>query len=198
MPYALPEFDVLTAIRGARAIRWQYAIYTWPCMAVAAEANRLQLLRSLNTQFIDWRETLSLMLRSGGSPVPHDLLRADPSVADRGGPRTGRVFDGLSPDYHSGVLFAHLAGKFLSTNVPLSLAGLSGRSNGVVHMRAEQITNNPIAREFARLNERAGFTCHPDLPDCGFNSATIVGLDPLFRRRRLFRRILISAFRPRR
>ncbi len=101
--------------------------------------------------------------------------------------RTGRVFDGLSPDYHSGVLFAHLGGRFLSTDVPLSLAGLSGRSNGVAHMRAEKMNDNPIAQEFARLNQRAGFACHPDLPDCGFNSATIVGLDPLFRGRdRLF------------
>jgi hypothetical protein len=187
MPYALPEFDVLTAIRGARAIRWQYAIYTWPCMAVAAEANRLQLCRSLSTRFIDWRETLLLMLRAGGSPAPmiyYGLIHRSLIEEAR---RTGRVFDGLSPDYHSGVLFAHLAGRFLSTGVPLSLAGLSGRSNGVAHMRAEQMGSNPIAREFARLNERAGFTCHPDLPDCSFNSATIVGLDPLFRGRdRLF------------
>ena len=55
--------------------------------------------------------------------------------------RSGRVFDGLSPDYHSGVLFARLAERFLSTDVPLSLAGLSGRSNGVAHMRAEQIAS---------------------------------------------------------
>ena len=50
MPYTLPEFDVLTAVRGVRAIRWQYAVYTWPCMAVAAEANRLQVARSLATR----------------------------------------------------------------------------------------------------------------------------------------------------
>jgi hypothetical protein len=187
MPYALPEFDVLTAIRDVRAIRWQYAVYTWPCMALAAEADRLQMVRSTTTRFIDWREALSLMLRAGGSPAPmiyygliHRSLIAKAQC-------TGRVFDGLSPDYHSGVLFAHLAGRYLSTDVPLSLAGLSGRSNGVAHMRAEQMANNPIAREFARLNQQAGYACHPDLPDCGFNSAAIVGLDPLFRGRdRLF------------
>lgn len=187
MPYALPEFDVLTAVRGVQAIRWQYAVYTWPCMAVAAEANRLQVPRSLATRWIDWRETLTLMLRAGGSPAPmiyygliHRSLIAKAQL-------TGRVFDGLSPDYHSGVLFAHLASRFLSTDVPLSLAGLSGRSNGVAHMRAEQMANCPIVREFARLNQRAGFACHPDLPDCAFNSPTIVGLDPVFRGRdRLF------------
>ena len=187
LPYALPEFDVLTRLADVRAIRWQYAIYTWPCMTVAAEANRLQLARSLSTRFVDWRDALSLMLRAGCSPAPmiyYGLIHRSLITEAR---RTGRVFDGLSPDYHSGVLFANLAGRFLSTDVPLSLAGLSGRSNGVAHMRAEKMKDNPIAQEFARLNQRAGFTCHPDLPDCGFNSATIVGLDPLFRGRdRLF------------
>lgn len=187
MPYALAEFDVLTAIRGVRAVRWQYAVYTWPCMAVTAEANRLQVARSVSTRFVGWREALMLMLRHGGSPAPmiyYGLIHR--SLIDRAR-QSGRVFDGLSPDYHSGVLFARLAGRFLSTDVPLSLAGLSGRSNGVAHMRAEQMASNPIAREFASLNQRAGFTCHPDLPDCAFNSPTIVGLDPLFRGRdRLF------------
>ncbi|MFM7136932.1 MAG: glycosyltransferase family 2 protein [Planctomycetota bacterium] len=187
MPYALAEFDVLTSLRRAKAIRWQYAIYTWPCMAVAAEANRLQLARSLGTRFIDRNEALSHMLRAGGSPAPmiyYGLIHR--SLIDEAR-RTGRVFDGLSPDYHSGVLFAHLADRFLSTDVPLSIAGLSGRSNGVAHMRAEQMVSNPIAREFDRLNKQAGFAGHPDLPDYGFNTATIVGLDPLFRvRDRLF------------
>jgi glycosyltransferase involved in cell wall biosynthesis len=187
MPYALPEFDVLTAIPGAQAIRWQYAIYTWPCMALAAEANRLQLVRSAGTRFVDWREALSLMLRVGGSPTPmiyYGLIRRS---LIKQAQRTGRVFDGLSPDYYSGVLFANLARKFLSTDVPLSIAGLSGRSNGVAHMRPERTDGNAIAREFARLNARAGVACHPDLPDYTVNSGPIGGLDPLFRvRDRLF------------
>jgi len=93
----------------------------------------------------------------------------------------------ISPDYHSGVLFAVLARHFLDTNVPLSIAGLSGRSNGVAHMRPEKTPDNTIAREFARLNERAGFAGHCDLPAYAINCGPIGGLDPLFRvRDRLF------------
>ena len=187
MPYALPEFDVLTAVRGARAIRWQYALYTWPCMALAAEADRLQMVRSTTTRFVDWREALSLMLRVGGAPTPmiyYGLIHRSLIAKAR---HTGRVFDGFSPDYYSGALFAHLAGRFLSTDVPLCIAGLSGRSNGVAHMRPEHTAGNTIAREFARLNDRAGVACHPDLPDYTVNSGPIGGLDPLFRvRDRLF------------
>ena len=187
MPYALPEFDVLTSVRGVRAIRWQYAIYTWPCMALAAEADRLQIVHSTTTRFVEWREPVSQMLRVGGSPTPmiyYGLIHR--SLIDEAR-RTGRVFDGQSPDYYSGVLFAHLAGRFLATDVPLCVAGLSGRSNGVAHMRPERTAGNAIARDFARLNLRAGVTCHPDLPDYTVNSGPIGGLDPLFRvRDRLF------------
>ena len=187
MPYALREFDVLTSMPDVRAIRWQYAIYTWPCMALAAEANRLQVQRCATTRVVPWRRAVTGMLRHGGSPVPmiyYGLIHR--SLIDEAR-RTGPVFAGLSPDYHSGVLFAALARHFLDTNVPLSIAGLSGRSNGVAHMRPEKTPDNTIAREFARLNERAGFAGHRDLPEYVVNCGPIGGLDPLFRvRDRLF------------
>lgn len=187
MPYALPEFDRLTAIRGARAIRWQYVLYTWPCMALQGEANRLQMARSTATRFMDWREALSLMLQYGGSPAPmiyYGLIHR--SLIDEAR-RTGRVFDGLSPDYYSGALFGRLAERFIATDVPFSVAGLSGRSNGVAHMKMEEANRSPIALEFAKLNQRSGLACHPDLPDYVINTASIIGLDPLFRvRDRLF------------
>jgi hypothetical protein len=56
-------------------------------------------------------------------------------------------------------------------------------------MRPEQTSGNTIAQDFARLNERAGFALHPDLPDYFLNYGSIGGLDPLFRvRDRLFAR----------
>lgn len=189
MPYTLREFDVLTSIPDVRAIRWQYAIYTWPCMALAAEANRLQVQRCAATRMVPWRRAITGMLRRGGSPVPmiyYGLIHR--SLIDEAR-HSGPVFAGLSPDYYSGVLFAALARHFLDTNVPLSIAGLSGRSNGVAHMRPEQTPDNAIAQDFASLNERAGFALHPDLPDYFLNYGSIGGLDPLFRvRDRLFAR----------
>lgn len=189
MPYALQEFDAFTSLPGVRAIRWQYAIYTWPCMAIPAEANRLQILHSTATRVVHWRDAVTRMLTYGGSPVPmiyYGLIHRSLIARAR---RTGRVFAGSSPDYHSGVLFAALARHFLDTDVPLSIAGLSGRSNGVAHMRPEQTAGNPIAAEFADLNKRSGLTAHPDLPDYVVNSGPIGGLDPLFRARdRLFPR----------
>jgi hypothetical protein len=88
-----------------------------------------------------------------------------------------------------GVLFAALSRHFLDTDVPLSIAGLSGQSNGVAHLRPEKTPDNAIAREFARLNDRAGFAGHRDLPEYTVNCGSIGGLDPLFRvRDRLFPR----------
>jgi len=199
MPYALPEFDTLTACSPARAIRWHYAVYTWPCMALAAEADRLQVKRSTRTRLVHWRAAVARMLRRGGTPVPmiyYGLIHR--SLVDEAR-RTGPVFAGLSPDYYSGVLFARLAGRFLDTDVPLSVAGLSGRSNGVAHMRPERTADNAIAREFARLNAHAGFALHPDLPDYFVLTPPVGGLDPLLRvRDRLFPRERRFRLSPRR
>ena len=41
MPYALRELDRLVSRTGAKAIRWQRAIYTWPTIGVDGEANLL-------------------------------------------------------------------------------------------------------------------------------------------------------------
>jgi len=189
MPYALREFDVLTSLKDIRAIRWNYATYTWPCMALAAEANRLQVRCSTTTRIVPWRRAVTRMLRRGGAPVPmiyYGLIHR--SLIEEAS-HTGPVFAGLSPDYYSGVLFAALSRHFLDTDVPLSIAGLSGQSNGVAHLRPEKTPDNAIAREFARLNDRAGFAGHRDLPEYTVNCGSIGGLDPLFRvRDRLFPR----------
>jgi glycosyltransferase involved in cell wall biosynthesis len=189
MPYALREFDVLTATHDVRAIRWTNAVYTWPCLPIAAEANRLQVNRGRATRIVPWHRAVRRMMQRGGAAVPmiyYGLIHR--SLIDEAR-RTGPVFAGLNPDLHSGVLFAALSRCFLDTAVPLTVAGLSGRSNGVAHLRPEKTPDNPIAREFARLNERAGFAFHEDLPEYVVNCGPIGGLDSVFRARdRLFPR----------
>ena len=46
--------------------------------------------------------------------------------------RAGRVFGSAYPDVYSAFAFGYVAGEYLSTEVPMSVAGLSGASNGVV------------------------------------------------------------------
>jgi hypothetical protein len=75
---------------------------------------------------------------------------------------TGRVFGSHSPDIYSGFTFAYLAQSYVSLDVPMSIAGLSGKSNGTALL---SWNSSPIAEEFWRLNALAGFTQHPWLPN---------------------------------
>ena len=189
MPHAFRELDRLVAAHDVEAVHWQYAVYTWPCMTIPGEANRLQILHARDTRMVRWDRAIAAMLAHGATPVPmiyHGLIRR--TLVEKAW-RTGRVFEGLSPDYFSGVLFAALAGRFLDTQVPMSLAGLSGRSNGVANMRTEDSRRSAVAREFAELNRRAGVGDHPELPPYYVNHGPLAALDPLFRARdRLFPR----------
>jgi glycosyltransferase involved in cell wall biosynthesis len=183
MPYAIEELARLVGRYDVEAIRWQSAVYTWPCLTIPSQADRLQFIRCRETRIRDWDEAVGAMLTQGAPSVPmiyYGLIHR--SLIDRAR-RTGPVFEGLCPDYFSGVLFAFLAARFLDTNVPMTIAGLSGRSNGVANMRVEDGRRSAVAREFAELNRRAGMQCHPDLPPYYVNHRSLAALDPLFRAR---------------
>jgi hypothetical protein len=77
--------------------------------------------------------------------------------------RTGRVFPHRYPDVYSGMAVAHVAGRFLSTSVPMSIAGQSGASTGVATLLRRGA--NPINREFHALNARDGLRADPTVPD---------------------------------
>jgi glycosyltransferase involved in cell wall biosynthesis len=47
--------------------------------------------------------------------------------------RVGRVFNASSPDVFTGYAFAHMLGSYLTIGQPLSINGVSARSNGAVH-----------------------------------------------------------------
>lgn len=187
MPYSLQEFDFLTRKYDCKAFQSQYAIYTWPCLPLAGEENRLQITRSTYTDQQTWRPAVQSMLKLGGSPVPmiyYGLIHHDLVTKAR---QTGQIFCGYSPDYYSGVLFARIAGTFIRTDIPLFVAGLSGKSNGVAHLRSVSSANDPVTVEFAKLNAADGLKPHRDLPDYTVNHAQIGALDPIFRvRDRLF------------
>lgn len=46
---------------------------------------------------------------------------------------TGKIFSATSPDIYSGFAFAHLSKRYLSVGHPLSINGVSAKSNGAAH-----------------------------------------------------------------
>jgi glycosyltransferase involved in cell wall biosynthesis len=52
--------------------------------------------------------------------------------------KTGRVFHSASPDIYSGYVFAHLNKKYISIGYPLSINGVSSKSNGAAHLNNDE------------------------------------------------------------
>jgi hypothetical protein len=77
--------------------------------------------------------------------------------------QTGRIFPHPVPDVYSGFAIAHMAKKFLSTNVPMTISGQSHASNGIATLFNRG--RNAIDREFHSLNTRDGLRSEPTVPD---------------------------------
>jgi glycosyltransferase involved in cell wall biosynthesis len=166
MPYALRELDALARRHGSAAIHWHRGLYTWPTMAVAADANLLRLPLDRWVAEHDGRARIASAIRFETVPdtlpmIYNAVIRRD--LIERHRLEAGPLFPNLYPDVYSGFAFAYLAGKYLSVGIPMNLAGLSGKSNGVSFLQIRE--ENPIRAEFLRLHAEAGFAPHPTVPD---------------------------------
>jgi glycosyltransferase involved in cell wall biosynthesis len=166
MPYALRELDRLVSRTGARAIQWQRGIYTWPTIGVEGEANLLILPFSRTVTEIDGRTQIAKVMRfeAGTDSLPMiycSVVHRD--LIDQHRAAAGRVFLNIYPDIYSAFGFGYLVGTYLSTSVPMNIAGLSHASNGVATLMKEKQT--AVASDFSRLNEAFGYVHHPQVPD---------------------------------
>ena len=168
MPYALRELARLVEEHGRPgAIRWSRAIWTWPTIAVQEDANCLILPMSRVVEWLDTREVIAdvMAFRVGSDQLPmiyNSVIRRD--VIDQVRDRCGSVFPTIYPDVYSGFALGSVAGRYLSVEVPMGIAGLGGRSNGVATLMQED-GRSEIANEFNSLNRESGYLPHPRVPD---------------------------------
>ena len=166
MPYALRELDRLASSTGAKAMRWQRGIYTWPTIGIEGEANILVVTMSRRITEIDGRAQIAKVIRfeDGTDSLPMiycSAIHRDLIAQHRAA--TGRVFMNVYPDIYSGFGFGYLVGTYLSISTPMNIAGLSHASNGVATLMKEKKT--AIATDFSQLNEAFGYRRHPLVPD---------------------------------
>lgn len=166
MPYALRELDrLIDAHDRPDAVHWQRAVYGWPTISPESEANFLILPLTRSRHVFRGRERLARAARyelgAGSLPMIYtSVVRND--LIDRHRRLAGRVFPNIYPDIYTAYAFAYLAERYVSVGVPMGIAGLSARSNGVATFL--QDGDSPITREFDELNRLAGFRPHPTVP----------------------------------
>jgi hypothetical protein len=166
MPYALRELDRLASRTGAKAMRWQRGIYTWPTIGIEGEANLLLITLARTITEIDARAQIAKVMRfeDGTDSLPTiycSAIHRDLIAQHRAA--TGRVFLNVYPDIYSGFAFGYLVGRYLSISTPMNIAGLSHASNGVATLMKEK--KSEVASDFLRLNETFGYRRHPLVPD---------------------------------
>jgi Glycosyl transferase family 2 len=166
LPHALAELDRVTREHHAKVVRWEPAYYTWPSFALAGQGDylRVPLGRGLRevSAFDVIREVIGFRALYTALPMLYNAA-VHRSVLDVLRARTGRVFPHPVPDVYSGFAVAAVAGRYLSTDVPMSIAGQSGASNGIAVLFNRGRSN--VDREFRKLNAQEGMPADPRVPD---------------------------------
>ncbi len=166
LSHALRELDRLIRRTGTRVVRWSAAFYLWPTVALEGEANFLAIPLSRELRSVDAVPTMAAVasFRDCYTALPmiyNSVIHRDLIAELRG--RTGKVFANNCPDVYSGFAFAYLAGNYVSVDVPMTVAGLSGNSTGVAALLLRR--PSPVAQDFRQLNARSGLNVHPWVPD---------------------------------
>lgn len=164
LPGALRRLDAATENNAVRSVRWNYAVYTWPDHIDATHANRLSIPLASGNSLVPTAERLAAMATGLVGPnVPslyygliHRTLVEEALVS-------GPVFEGRIPDYYSAVLFAALANNFVEILDPVTVAGLSGKANGMAHLSNGPAS--PTRRDFEVLNAKSSLSVHSGVPD---------------------------------
>src|SRR5262249_50913715 len=162
LPFALRELDRLLARTGARVIHWNAAFYLWPTVNLPGEGNYLRIPLGREVRTVNGPELIRAVasFRAGYNLLPmlyNSAVHRDLIASLR--EKAGRVFANKLPDVYSGFALGHVAGEYLSTEVPMTVAGLSHQSNGVATLFLRG--HHPVAHDFHTLNARSGLPTHP-------------------------------------
>ena len=112
----------------------QGTVWTWPTIAVPEDTNCLILPMTRMVEWLDTRAVIADVIAFRASPdqlpmIYNSVIRRD--LIDEVRERGGSVFPTIYPDVYSGFALGSVAGRYLSVQVPMGIAGLGGRSNGV-------------------------------------------------------------------
>jgi Glycosyl transferase family 2 len=185
--YALCELDGLLKAHRVEAVRWDAAMYLWPTVRIAEEAHFLSIPLGRELWVVDALRAIAAVGRFEAcyttlptvyNAVVHRRLIA--ALRER----VGRVFSNTQPDVYSGLAIAYVARKYLSVGAPMSVAGLSRKSNGVANLCLRG--RDPVADDYKNLNARQGFVFHPWVPQLPLFPVVPVADSFLFAKAALF------------
>jgi hypothetical protein len=164
--HALADADSLLRSTHSEALRWTCAHYRWPDVAPELAPNLFLIPTQLGSV---WTSSPAL-IRDVANGIRHynelptlynSFVHRDVISSIRA--RTGKILASMTPDVYSGFAIAATVNRFISVRRPLSIAGISARSNGEAMMR--QSKQSTVAQDFESLNSQGGYVWHTRAPN---------------------------------
>lgn len=180
---ALDDIHRIIQKTEAPLVCWLRVEYSWPDRLPADHANLLVMPYAGKTGMIDAEKFIRQIITCNedyrslpmlyNSAVSRKLIGTLKE-------KTGRIFNGVSPDIYSGYAFAHLTKKYILVSHPLSINGVSARSNGSAHLN----NDNSSKAEFWELLKRSEIRWPTELPE--IYTAYLGIVEPFIQLKRFF------------
>jgi glycosyltransferase involved in cell wall biosynthesis len=132
---------------GTQLVSWSRVEYSWPDRLPKQYANVTVIPVNARTGVIDSKKYIKEIIHYKAdyrtlpmfynSAVNKSLIAA---LKDK----TGRVFSASSPDLYTGYAFAHLMKQYITVGYPLSINGVSSKSNGAAHLNADDTVKSDM------------------------------------------------------
>ena len=171
---SLSKIDCLIRELDVKALCWTPILYIWPDVPMPYKPN--VPIPATNTIKIPWKrgirflKSINVIPKSANNqlksdPLPsiyHNTIHRD--LVDLLRKKTGRVFGACAPDLYTGFAFAYLIKEYYVLDYPLSIMGISSKSNGFAQYLLQD-KDSTIVQEFDDLNVKAGLGWHPKIPN---------------------------------
>jgi glycosyltransferase involved in cell wall biosynthesis len=173
-PHALQYLNKLIDFFGNSVIRWEWAQYYWPNVNLP-NVNKLCVPITNRIKFLESKKMIKKVLNGQSNyhilpTIYNSIVHRDIIELLKG--KTGRVFQSESPDVYSGFAISYLAKNYISVSYPISIAGISIKSNGMINISGMK-DGNGIKKDFFDLNRDAGILWHSDIPKIPLLTATV-------------------------
>lgn len=164
-------------------VSWTRVEYSWPDRApVEVYGNLMVIPYTGRTGLIDGRKYMKDIIwhKYDYRLLPMFYNSAiSRKLKDRLKEKVGRVFNASSPDVFTGYAFAFMLGKYLTIGHPLSINGVSSKSNGAVHDNHDK-----LKEEHWRLLKISAIKWPAELPE--FYTAYLGIVEPYIQLTRFF------------
>jgi hypothetical protein len=161
---ALSTIDNAFQKTNAELVSWARVEYSWPDRMPHEVSNLMVIPYMGKTGLVNGEEYIKKVISSRADyrylPMFYNSA-VSISLVNRLREKTGRVFNASSPDIYTGYAFAHLTQHYITVGNPLSINGVSSKSNGAAHASG----NKTIKSDHWSLLKKSSIKWPESLPE---------------------------------